>query len=335
MEHGCIVVCRMVFLSAFLVGWVQSSGGQNLVPNPGFEQYDTCPSNFGQWIYVTDWDSPYTMSADYFNGCAGGSICGYPLNHFGYQYPAEGEAYMGLATFGHASPFYREILTTELIDPLQVGVPVYVSFAASCGGFGSWPYNSARWKARGPGVKFFVDLPVDWFDYLYPNSAAVGMTAVLSDTASWQTIGGWYTPDSAYRYIAIANFFEDSLSWPSVLDTNGLWSQAYAFIDQVCVSSDASYCISGELVPELDGVYPQVVQVPFVDALTLVRENPYAFSEVVLFNSLGQAIASRYWPAGMATLTIPAVHLPNGAYSVWVTSQFGTWRSGMLPHVNP
>lgn len=303
--------------------------------NGGFENYTICPSNFGQWMYVVGWDSPYTMSADYFNGCAGGTICGYPLNSMGYQYPAEGEAYMGLATCSPPSPYYREIITSELIDPLVVGVPVYISLKVACGGFGSSVANSARWKARGPGVKFFVDMPTDWQSYLYPNSDAVGMTTVLSDTATWGTISGWYTPDSAYRYIAITNFFENSQSWPTVQDTIGTWAQAYAFVDQVCVSSDAAYCQNWDHIGESSRPQFSVHPMPFSTTLNLERLTDHANLEITLMDALGRVVIRSSWVAGSSTLVIPTIALTDGTYFLRTISASGTWCSGALLHVSP
>ena len=143
----------------------------NIVPNPSFEMMDTCPINFGQWIYATDWISPYNASADYFHSCAQNSIAGVPLNAMGYQWPSHGDGYMGLATYAFNDPGYREIILAELTAPLSIGVPVALAMDVACGGWGSSPFNSARWKARGPGMKFFVDPPTDWSAYLYPNDA--------------------------------------------------------------------------------------------------------------------------------------------------------------------
>lgn len=216
---------------------------QNLVPNGSFEEYTECPPSFGYWANVVGWSSPFTQSADYYNACADGVVCSVPLNTAGYQYPAEGDAYMGIFTYATLiGGFYREVLATELTEPLQPGVPVYIAYKVSPGGFGSNVNNSATWAAKGPGVNFYTELPTDWPSYLFPNSAAVEMAGVLSDTLVWTTITGTYVPDSAYQWLAITNFYENSLSQAELLDGTAESNAAYAFVDDVCVSLDPHFC---------------------------------------------------------------------------------------------
>ena len=274
--------------------------GQNLVPNGSFEDYTLCPDYFSQWDRVVYWTSPYTTSADYFNACSGGDICNVPLNQFGYQFAFDGNAYMGIATCdASGSPLYREIISAELTEPLQVGVPVCISFRTTCGGYGSSAGNSAAWKGRGPGAQFFVELPNDWPSYLYPNVAAVFMDTVLSDTAAWVLVSGTYVPDSAYRYIAIGNFFADSLSWVMPLPNGGGFPVAYAFVDDVRVSPDLAYCGSTGVLDL--GSAPQVLPIanPFGDALELRAVVPLKEDfDVTLWSAHGALLLSKRWPAG-------------------------------------
>ena len=48
---------------------VASVKGQNLVPNPSFELYDTCPNAQDQIEYATGWHkySEWLTTPDYFN----------------------------------------------------------------------------------------------------------------------------------------------------------------------------------------------------------------------------------------------------------------------------
>jgi hypothetical protein len=45
---------------------------QNLVQNPNFETYSTCPTGASEVIKAIPWRDPTGTSSDYFNACASG-----------------------------------------------------------------------------------------------------------------------------------------------------------------------------------------------------------------------------------------------------------------------
>lgn len=319
------VVVGVVLLSA------EQGRGQNLVPNPSFEVMDTCPYYFGQWAYLADWDSPYTMSADFFSECSANDISGVPLNHMGYQHAAHGESYAGVAFYDATSPVYREFLVAELDQPLLIGQQVEMSFMASPGGYGSWPWNSAQFVASGIGMKFFVDLPTNWQFYLYPNSAALYYDQLLSDTSTWVNVSGTYVPDSAYRYVVLGNFFADSLISSQWADQGyGQWPLAYAFVDAVCVSEVSGYCSKWLGVSEREGVQ-LLCNNPFGESLQLTFGSAAEFDEVVLWDALGRPVR-RERIKGSGSLTIKTHDLPAGGYVLRANGQCGRQVVHVLVH---
>src|SRR5687768_6067831 len=80
-----------IFHSSFFISQT------NLVQNPSFETYSSCPNNVAQVNYATGWNI-YENTPDYFNFC-GSSGFSIPLNAFGYQYPANGNAYAGFLNY--------------------------------------------------------------------------------------------------------------------------------------------------------------------------------------------------------------------------------------------
>jgi hypothetical protein len=81
-----------------LVFLLKTSYSQNLVPNPSFEIYDTCPDNLGQISRAIGWHDAIP-DGEYFNVCShdtngsGIPYIGVPLNTAGYRTPASGNGY--------------------------------------------------------------------------------------------------------------------------------------------------------------------------------------------------------------------------------------------------
>ncbi|TND07533.1 MAG: hypothetical protein FD123_3085 [Bacteroidetes bacterium] len=68
--------------------------GQNLVPNPGFETYTSCPAAMiGEIFKATPWVN-HLNSNDYFNVCGAASVL-VPNNTLGNQPARTGNAYGG------------------------------------------------------------------------------------------------------------------------------------------------------------------------------------------------------------------------------------------------
>lgn len=330
-------------LTLYLLLVAGAVNAQNLVPNPSFEQYDTCPAYQNQVHYATDWFNPWVTSSDYFNACASDSLFptpyfSTPFNEFGFQWPADGAAYMGMCTGnGLVNSTYREAVAAQLLEPLQPGVPVHLAFKASPGGFGSWNGNSAHWTGKGVGLKFFVTIPTVFYDYLYPNSAAVYLDQVLTDTANWTTVSGTYVPDSAYLYVVVTNFFADSLSQQQILDSAGILPGSYAFVDQVCVSYSPDFCdywlglsISEEEQPEFNA-FPN----PFTDHLTLEGPAQPQPLDLRITDALGRCVWQGVWPSGQRSYTISLEHLPGGSYSIHATDPHGAAGSFAVVHLSP
>lgn len=314
------------------------AGGQNLVPNGSFEEYTQCPEFFGYAQYATGWVNLHTGSADYFNRCQENLVVGVPFNTCGYQEPAEGDAYMGLATTFPGLDWYREIVGIELSEPLQAGVPVCLSFKMAVGGFGSWDGNSAMFTSKGVGIRFFNEFPADWPTYLYPNSAALSMEVAPTDTAIWYLVSGEYVPDSDYAYLAIGNFLADSMSSILPLDTSGFgaWGVSYAFIDDVRVSSDLQYCGSSGIqaigTPRIVGAYPN----PFVDRFMVeVPANSHGSLYWELLDSYGQRVLTGSNGPRSGPFVIATGHLARGAYVLRIYDNAGAYAPVRLVAVSP
>ena len=120
---------NIVFL-VFCISFCLNVNGQNLVPNPSFEDSLSCPLFIGDFS-VANWISPTPASPDYFHVCNQSNVS-VPQNAFGWQNPKTGNAYVG----GHTSDFisssqYREYIQCQLTETLEAGSYYEVSFFTS------------------------------------------------------------------------------------------------------------------------------------------------------------------------------------------------------------
>ena len=102
---------------------------QNLVPNPGFEIYETCPDSYTNRAprqLVPHWRIPTRGTTDYYNSCSRFNV-GVPMNMMGNCFAAEGVAYAGMILLEHPEKAeqgerpvnYREYLQAKLENPLE------------------------------------------------------------------------------------------------------------------------------------------------------------------------------------------------------------------------
>jgi hypothetical protein len=227
--------------SLLFIGLSFLSVGQtinNLVPNPGFEDYVDCPITQGA-VGTLDFWSPILETPDAFNVCSPlNSGFGYwvPLNYRGYQYAGEGDGYIGMVCYQENAQNLREFAGTNLIDSLVVGETYYTSFKVNLSNAQNSPTGSVQVAIDRVGLHLSTAWPgYNWLTL--PNRAQLYATSVISDTANWVTISGSFVADSAYGHLAVGNFFiDDSLT---TIDNDGLSnSHTYVFIDDIYIGND-------------------------------------------------------------------------------------------------
>jgi len=102
----------------------------NLVPNPSFEIYTSCPTSANQLAFANQWQNPTTWGTpDYYNGCSATfGVPSYCNCSSIYQNPLTGNAYTGIYCYDKISINAREYLQVELNDSLHLGHCYIVSF---------------------------------------------------------------------------------------------------------------------------------------------------------------------------------------------------------------
>lgn len=325
---------RTTLTTAFLFA-LTFTHGQNLVPNGSFEAYMDCPDYWNQLAgNVVGWNvcSP---SPDYFNACRDSSDFGVPFNWRGYQEPSEGNGYIGVGTFLQGVPMFREYACTELTEPLSIGNTISLSMKVALGGFGSYAAMSPRWTSKGIGMRLSTQ-PFVWPQNTYPNSAQLFLNEVLSDTTSWITLNGLYVPDSAYQYVTIGNFFEDSLSAPVLLDESGGTPAAYVYIDQVCVTYGTDGCTGITNVGSMTRDDGWSVITPFFERLEVMLAYPSDEAvQLTLFDLGGRSVAEKVVPKGEMRSAIPINGLSDGSYILIMRLEHGSVKAKQVLHLAP
>lgn len=308
---------------------------QNLVANGSFEEYSYCPEHWSQFAEnVADW-SVCANSPDYLNACRDMPDFGVPLNLFGNQLPSAGEAYVGLCTYKVNAPNFREIICAPLSTPLTVGVPVNLSMKVACGGFGTSSSMSAKWTCRGIGMRFSTH-PVDWPQATYPNAAALYLDEVLMDTVNWIHLSGEILPDSAYAYLSIGNFFEDSQSTPVVLDPMSTAEVAYAFVDEVCVTLQTAQCETGNSIRPYETLPEWSVVTPFTDRLNVTFNKPvHQTLHLALYDLNGRMITTLVVSKGSERVQWETGSIAEGTYLLSILDRSGSNRPKRVLHISP
>lgn len=279
---------KIIILISILLPLIGS--GQNLVPNPSFEEFSACPSGEDQITFALGWENFSDQSPDYFNVCASNIDFDVPNNWGGYQIASSGDAYSALSAFYPVSPNKREIIGRNLSQTLVIGTKYFFSMKVS---LSINSYISSSYACNKLGVRFSTTsyspsnpVPID-------NMAHVWSDSIISDTTNWSTIFGSFVADSTYTYLSIGNFFDDS-NTDTLIVSSGIpsFKFAYYYIDDICVSTDSMYTanflytgLDDEMSKNIFIVHPN----PIKDQLNIHNTSlePY---EINIYNALGQLL---------------------------------------------
>lgn len=289
--------------------------GQNLVPNPSFEDTISCPNGGSQISNALGWSS-FRASPDYFNSCSSPNFFSVPDNFFNYQAAASGNAYTGIITYTRDTNQVerREIIGRNLMQPLIIGQRYFVSLKANL------VLNSALWTnlaSNKLGVLFTTsafsnvdsdsEIPINNFAHIYSDE-------IISDTANWTTISGSFVADSTYGFISIGNFFY-SLNTDTIQHINDTTfiPSAYYFIDDICVSTDSLTCNSYVGLKDIIKNYNVLIYPNPTSDFVNLKFNDYENHTIVIYNSIGEIILTE---SITQQSSIDLSTLPQGIYQI-------------------
>lgn len=225
-----------------LLCWAQMAAGQNLVPNPSFEEHTQKPDSLDQWAYCKDWFSTKKRNPDhnpdYYHRYGQGDAKPGSIP-YAYCYPdVDGDAMVGITSIDHRidgafrKPRY-EYLYCKLKEPLIPGATYEASYWVSRGDAdiqaGLWDYGlGMEFMVQKPVQKAFSHFPTE-FSYPQVSHAYLGTSTQEPDIGQWKHIRVRYTAIAPFQYAVIGSFhWADASSCKEDC-------YAYSFIDDVSV----------------------------------------------------------------------------------------------------
>ena len=303
----------------------------NLVPNPSFEVYDTCPNNLGQLNRAIPWFRPSTGSSDLFNSCSMPWSMHVPSNYFGYQYARNGNGYAGFYTYyWNAIPqSYKEYIAVQLTSPLTAGVTYYVNFYVSLA-------DSANFASDDIGAYFSNGSITSTNYYPLPVVPQVMNPSgnIISDKLNWTKISGYYVAAGGENYITIGNFNYD-INTDTVFVGGGLmyaawegdYKSSYYYIDDVCVASDSMDCLIPSGFEDLGQIRNiLILPNPFEDKINITAKRNELI-EFVLYDVIGRKTLNKSFTN---STSINTEQLAKGIYLYEVRNKNGIFKTGKV-----
>jgi hypothetical protein len=310
---------KIIFLTngLLLVYFGELKSQQNLVPNPSFESYTTCPNDVGQLNYTTNWYSPTLGTSDFFDTCftfiQPGSGVDVPQNAMGYQNAlSNGGGYSAIFLF-YQTGLYREYLQTKLTTTLTNTVKYFVNFYVSLA-------DSSRLATDDIGA-FLSSNPIGSGNVAtlnYTPQISNPQGQLLNNKLIWVRVSGSFISNGSEQYITIGNFKNDintdtTRLLPNCMDPD--YNSAYYYIDGVCVSTDSLFGIIPESIFEhqlTDG--DLIVYDESTKSVSVKCKIP---SHLKIYDGFGNLVMSALI---VGNESVPVSNFSSGIYVVWLNS---------------
>jgi hypothetical protein len=266
-------VIRVLSYFIFLFSLLNRQFGhaQNLVPNPSFEETDSCVYTYHSICAAQPWFQPRidqgdvcaSSSSELFNSCCAACPVRIPDSNFGYQFARTGQNHAGIGVYVDTFNI-REYIEVTLDSPLIAGQGYCLTFYVSLGDI----HNSATSSIQA---------------YLSPDSLLRGnMKAIddvspqvvnhptnfLSDKDLWMQISGSFFAQGGERYLTIGNFNPPATTPLQVVaggEVNGI---IYYFIDDISLTA----CTNASLSENNFDTFAELIQKPGELQVTLNRQ---------------------------------------------------------------
>jgi gliding motility-associated-like protein len=232
----------LVFFVALHFADFPAASAQNLVPNPGFEDFHRLPCDQGPDLILADyikyWFQPISTSSDYWSERSS-PLCAFNPGTTIMVKPLDGNGMAGIITALMTDGVvdrYQEYLEVKLLRPMTPGKIYQVDFHA----YNKPPSDQYDVLEANNLGAVFSDTVISYSltenfpsNLLLPEQ--VRDTSVVVNDAGWKKISGCFTPATAHQYMLIGNF--DPIGDATVIRRVYRRRQAVAYhlIDEVSV----------------------------------------------------------------------------------------------------
>jgi hypothetical protein len=295
-------------LLIFLFVWALSLKAQvNLVPNPSFEEIDTCPSASFQIEMAPPWLEIYGGS-NYYHEC-GTNGYGIPINNSGEQEARTGQGYIGSIFWAYYPIYEGKFLGTQLTSTLINGKKYFVEFYIS-------RMDNSWYAIKNIGIYFSQNQPQANINELlnYEPQVKYSEHEFLDDKEGWIKIEGSFYADGGEQFITIGNF--DGHNNSDTLFVGGgvpplgqpdYYKHAGYYIDDVSVTLDTTTSIPETEKPKLK-IFPN----PAGNQITIEQVSATGNQlSVEVYDALGRLVTLSV--AQEQQTTIP-LNLSKGVY---------------------
>lgn len=206
-----------------------SAFSQNLVPNPGFEEFYNCPDKLSQFHNVVNWYTPTIGNPDYYNNCKErkNEPFGIPYNVYGMQQPKSGNAYCGLVMYNGVNERLVEYVQIKLTKALTANAYYKLSFYISLSESSKFAINTVEASISNDAVNSNF-----WEPIIQKSIVRFSNTEVLENKETWTEVSAEFYATGGEQYVTIGNFALKTQSIIKQLD-EGDKTVAYYYLDDV------------------------------------------------------------------------------------------------------
>lgn len=226
---------KYLFVLFQLIGMFQIIG-QNLIPNPSFEDTNSLPcaqttsvSDFNN--HLNNWYIPSAGTSDLYSSlisspCFASTASISPIKT-GQQAPRTGNNYIGIATYYELD--YREYVSVELTEALVPGdkylAQMYVSKA-----------DEFEFASNNLAM-YFSDSAIPPFSIIPNVTPQINPLVVVTDVINWVEISDTLIVSSPNQFVTIGNFEGNTNTIIFTQNVNGTYSnRSYYYIDDVSLT---------------------------------------------------------------------------------------------------
>jgi OmpA-OmpF porin, OOP family len=235
---------KLLLLTLIRFSLINNSSGQNLVPNPGFEEYFKCPqsinTNKTNPRIAPHWNSPSYGTPDLYNRCSKYQMG--TQNITGVTNPFKGDGFAGLIIWEEKSG-YREYLQVGLTQALKGNQTYTISFRYKLSSYSKYCADRICFSLAAASIFYNHDLAIS-MSHAY---CKIKPKPFDRYTGTWELIETEYTAKGDERYLIIGNFHNNAdskaahLSLPFVNSQEPMLEHAsYYYIDDVSVTEKIS-----------------------------------------------------------------------------------------------